>query len=328
MINDVELYENGINRVIQNNNLSKLKDSTILITGINGMIGSAIVDVLNYLNENMKYNINIIGIVRNNNNVLERFKSYNNLEIYSQDIQNKISIDKKVDYIINAAYNADPARISSDPVGTINTNYVGTKNLLDFGISSNCKRFLFVSSGEIYGQGSKEVESFDENYRGFIDSTNPRSSYPIGKLAAETHCVSYSKQYGMESVIVRPSHTYGPTQKESDSRASSQFVVNVVNDNDIVMKSEGKQIRSYTYVLDCTVGILIALLNGVNCEAYNIANKNSILSIKEMAELIANANNKKVIIELPTDTEKASYNPVTRLVLNGDKLENIGWIYI
>jgi nucleoside-diphosphate-sugar epimerase len=326
MIRDFNVYNEGIKKVISRNNLIEIKNSSILVTGINGMIGSAIVDILNYLNEQHNYNISIIGIARNKNNVLERFKNYKNMEIYSQDLQDKISIDRTTDYIINAASNADPAKISSDPIGTMNTNYEGTKNLLNFGVANKCKRFVYISSGEIYGQGSLDIDSFNENYRGYIDSTNPRSCYPIGKLAAETLCVSFSKQYGIECIIVRPSHTYGPTQKETDSRASSQFVLNVINNNDITMKSEGKQIRSYTYVLDCAVGILIALINGNSCEAYNVANKNSVLSIKEMAELIAKSNNRKVIFDLPTDSEKASYNPVTRSVLNGQKLESIGWI--
>ena len=326
MINNYELYLKGIKKVLTKNTFPELKNKKVLVTGINGMIASAIIDILNYLNEYENYEIKIIGIVRNKKNLLERFKNIKNLEIIEQDISKPLEFKKDIDYIINAASNADPSKFGADPVGTIETNFIGTKNLLDFAKVNNVKRLLYVSSGEIYGQGSIDIQAFDENYRGFIDSTNPRSCYPIGKLSAETLCVSYAKQYNLEVVIARPSHTYGPTQKITDSRASSQFITDVINDKDIIMKSEGKQIRSYTYVLDCVTGILRILISGNNSEAYNIANKNSVLSIREMAEDIAHANNKKIIFELPTDSEKASYNPVTRSVLDGTKLVSIGWI--
>lgn len=326
MINNLDIYIKGIKKVLSKNIFPELKNKTILITGINGMIGSAIIDVLNYLNEYENYNIKLIGIVRNKNNLLKRFNDYKNFKVYEQDISSELNFKESIDYIINAASNADPSKFAADPVGTIITNFIGTKNLLDYGIKNNCQRLLYISSGEIYGQGSTNIESFNENYRGFIDSTNPRSSYPIGKLSAETLCVSYTKQYALETVIARPSHTYGPTQKLNDSRASSQFVLDVLDGKDIIMKSEGKQIRSYTYVLDCVTGILRILISGTTSEAYNIANKNSILSIKEMAEKIAATNNKKIIFKLPSDNEKAGFNPVTKSVLDGTKLESIGWI--
>lgn len=321
MIKDYSVYKNGIKKILDKNDLSKLNNSKILITGINGMIASAIADVLLYLKEEENYNIDIIGIARNK--MLERFN--NKIKVYNYDIQDKFEIDEAVDYIINAASPADPASFASMPVEIINANYIGTKNLLDYGLEHNVKRLLYVSSGEIYGQGAAGITSFDEKYRGFIDSTNPRSCYPIGKLAAETLCASYTKEYGIETIIARPCHTYGPTQKNTDSRVVSQFILNVTSDKDIIMKSKGEQVRSYTYVLDSAAGILIALINGTKGEAYNVANNASIISIKDMAEKIANIANKKVIFELPTDIEKNSYNPASRSVLNGQKLESIGW---
>ena len=114
--------------------------------------------------------------------------------------------------------------------------------------------------------------------------------------------------------------------QRTDSRASSQFIWNVIDNQDIVMNSEGKHIRSYTYVLYCVTGILNELLNDISGEAYNVANNNSIVSIKELAETISKEGNKKVVFVIPSDSEKKSYNPVTRSVLNGKKLEDIGWI--
>lgn len=320
------LYKNGIAKVLSKNNFLELKNKCILITGANGLIGSALIDVINFLNEVDNYNIKIIGSVRNKNNILERFNDYKNLKIIEYDINNKLVLKEKIDYIINTASNADPKNFATNPVGTISSNVIGTKNLLDFCINNRVEKFLEISSGEIYGQGDENILSFDENYSGNIDSTNPRACYPIGKLAAENLCVCYTKQYNISTVIARLCHTYGPTQRSNDSRVSAAFIRNVLNGEDICMKSDGRQIRSYCYVLDAITGILRILISGVKGEAYNVANKNSIVSIREMAEAIAKNGNRKVIFELPSESEKSGYNQVTRSVLNGEKLEAIGWI--
>ncbi len=324
MLKNIKRYNEDIKHVLACNDLKKLKNKSVLVIGINGLIGSALIDVLNYLNTNEDFSIKIVGTVRNKSKILDRFNSYD-MQIYEQDINNKIEINEHIDYIINTASNSHPKMFSIDPVGTMVANFVGTKNLLDFAVEKEVERFLYVSSGEIYGQGADNINSFDENYCGKIVSTSPRSCYPVSKLSAETLCCSYSQQYKVDTVIARPCHVYGPTQQDSDSRASAQFILNVINNQDIVMKSEGTQIRSYMHVLDCATGLLTILLKGENCNAYNVANNNSILSIREMAEKIASVNDKKVVFDIPTEKEKSGYNPVTRSVLNGKKLEDIGW---
>lgn len=325
MINDFELYNENIKNVLSKNNLEKLKNQRIFITGANGLIGSAIIDVLNYLNIYENYNINIIAIVRNEKNVLLRLKEYKNVKIIEQDVINEIKFNEDIDYVIHAASNAHPQVFSKDPVGTMLGNFVGMNNILKFACKHKCKKVEYISSGEIYGQGTEDIESFEENYNGKINSMNPRSCYPISKLASETLCTSYSSQYGIEIVVARPCHIYGPTQTENDSRASAQFIRNAINGENIIMKSEGKQLRSYCYVLDCATAILKILLDGIDRQAYNIANNRSIISIKEMAEIIASKSNLKVIYEIPDENEKKGYNPVTKSVLNGKKLEELGW---
>jgi nucleoside-diphosphate-sugar epimerase len=327
MLKDIDRYNKNIELILNKNNyFDILRDKSILITGANGLIASSVIDVLNWLNVNRNYNIQIKALVRNKKNLLERFKTYSNFEVIEQDIINPINYKNDIDYIIHAASNSNPKLYVSDPVGTMLGNFVGMNNALEFAINHNCKRVEYISSGEIYGQGSENIDAFDEEYWGKITPTNSRSCYPLSKLASETLCVSYSEQYNIETVIARPCHCYGPTQTEKDNRVSAQFINNVLNNQDIVMKSEGLQVRSYCYVVDCAIGVLTILVKGENNNAYNIANNNSILSIKEMAEIIAQKANKQVVFELPDDLEKRGYNPVTRSVLNGEKLEKIGWI--
>ena len=306
----------------------KLKACNILITGATGLIGSFLVDALMLCNELYGYGINVFAMGRNMKSLQKRFTSHCGnpyFHVLQHDVNMQLTVNYTFDYIIHAASNAFPQVFSTDPVGTIMTNILGCYNLLEFSRKTSVKKFLFISSGEVYGQGTDDIEEFDESYSGYVDNTNPRSCYPNAKRTAETLCVSYTKQYNIDTVIARPCHTYGPTATVKDNRVTAQFINNVIEGKDIVMKSQGLQLRSYCYVPDCVSGVLTILLNGKTGNAYNIANKNSNVTIREIAEIVSNITGKKIIFELPNDVEKSGYNLVTKSVLNAKKLEALGW---
>lgn len=324
-----KLYrEDLINSVSNITHIEQLNGSNILITGASGMIGSFLVDALLYCNELLSCNINIYAMGRNKISLEKRFKSYSNnpfFHILEHDVTLPISYNVMFDYIIHAASNAYPQAFSTDPIGTIMANVWGVYNLLEYSKQKGIDRFLFISSGEVYGQGSNEIDGFDEVYSGYIDNLSVRSCYPNSKRTAETLCVSYMQQYNIDTIIARPCHTYGPTATLNDNRASSQFINDVINDNDIIMKTQGMQLRSYCYISDCVSGILTILINGKSGNAYNIANKESNITIRQLAETIASIAGKKVIYDLTNEADKLGYNPVTKSVLKADKLENLGW---
>ena len=151
------------------------------------------------------------------------------------------------------------------------------------------------------------------------------ATYSIGKRAAETLCVSYADEYGVDSVIVRPGHIYGPTADAKDNRVSSSFMFNAANGNNLILKSDGKQVRSYCYCFDCASAIITVLFCGRCGEAYNITNKDSICSIREMAEVVAAAGNVLCIFDKPTNHELMKFNPMLNSSLDGTKIEQLGW---
>ena len=138
-------------------------------------------------------------------------------------------------------------------------------------------------------------------------------------------CVAYGEEYGLDTVIVRPGHIYGPTITKSDSRASAQFTRSAAASEDIVMKSSGMQLRSYCYTADCASAVLSVLLNGESGNAYNISNPDSIVTISEIANAMAEAAGRKVIYEIPTEQERKGYNLMTNSSLDSAKLESLGW---
>lgn len=301
----------------------KLSGCNILITGATGLIGSCLVEVLMERKQN---NYQVYASGRNKERAIERFQKYVGnpaFHFIQHDVTEVLQCNVNFQYIIHAASNASPNFFASKPVEVIKANINGVSNLMDYGLNHGLKRFLFVSSGEVYGEGDGRV--FTEDYSGYVDCTSPRSCYPASKRAAESLCVSYAQEYGIEVVIARPSHTYGPHFTESDNRVYAQFIRNVLRDEDIIMKSTGEQFRSWCYVVDCVSGLLHILLKGENGQAYNIADDSSNITIRELAEMIAEIGGKKVVMDIPSNVEKAGYNVVAKSLFDTKKIEKLGW---
>ena len=328
MVNYCEEYWQDVQLVSkQIPNIENLYGSTILITGATGMICSAVAEVLFYLNKEKSANIQIVLAGRNKDRMKERFYCFEEGKDYifiQYDATSDNPLNIKADYIIHGASNADPGKFAKEPVETMLANFIGLNTLLKSALDNKTKRLLYISSSEVYGR-KEEKRPYKEDDYGFVDILNPRASYPSSKRAAETLCAAYSAEYGLDTVIVRPGHIYGPTITNSDSRASAQFTRKAKAGEDIIMKSAGSQLRSYCYTLDCASAILTVLIHGKKGEAYNISNPNSIVTIREMAEALAKAGNVSIVFENPSDIEKKSYNLMENSSLESSKLKKLGW---
>lgn len=308
-------------------NAEALKGKSVLITGATGTVGSYIADTLLWMNQVRQYGIRVILAGRNLEKLRNAFDFWNDslLKYVQYDLSAQINFSEPADYIIHAAGNSHPKAFNSDPVGTIVNSVDSTKRLLDYGLINGTKRLLYVSSGEVYGQGDICLESFREDDIGRLDLASPRSCYPESKRAAENLCASYYSQYGLETVSVRLCHTYGPVYTEADSRAQVQFIRNALAHQNIELKSSGTQLRSYNYIADAAAGILTVLLNGTAGEAYNIANPDVKITIAGLAQIIAENENLKVSYLQPNAVDIANRSPIAKQVLNTEKLEKLGW---
>ena len=308
----------------------KLKDKTLLITGARGLIGSFLIDVLMFSNNTYGLNCSVIAAGRDEKKMKDRFEYYSNEDNFkciSMDFMNKIDINnkEKVSYILHLASNTHPIAYSTDPIGTITINVIATYNLLKYASENKIERFLFASSNEIYGENRGDVELFDEHYCGYIDSNTIRAGYPESKRCGESLCQAFKVQKGVDIVIPRLTRSYGPTMLLEDSKAMSQFIKKGLRGEDIVLKSDGMQYYSYTYVADAVAGLLTVLLLGVNGESYNIADEKSDIRLKDLAQLIADKCGTKVVFEIPDEIEKAGYSRATKARLCAKKLKELGW---
>lgn len=328
-IYDCELWIKDIDCVIEANPwISSLSGKSVMITGVNGLVCSAIADVLIRYNETHELAVAIFAAGRSEERVRDRFGEYsekNYFRFISYDATSPyFDCPLTFDYIIHGASNSSPDMITKEPVETILSNIVGLNALLNYAKNRGVERLLYISSSEVYG-AKEDSEPFKEGQYGFIDLLKSRNSYSVGKRAAETLCVSYSDEYDVESVIIRPGHVYGPTATKADKHVSSQWAYAAARGEDIIMKSEGTQLRSYCYCLDAASAILTALIKGENNHAYNISNPDSVISIKEMAQVLADSAGVQVKIELPTDDERKGFNPMSNSSLDSTSLINLGW---
>ncbi len=305
-----------------------LAGCSVLVTGAGGLICSALVDVLIRYNETHNKKIEIHAAARSEERIKNRFGDffYRNYFAFEQYDANSsvILIDNHADYIVHGAGNASPNKIMREPVETMLSNFTGLYELLRYANDTGAKRVLYISSSEVYGQKSDNQPYKEKDY-GYIDLLSTRNSYSVGKRAAETLCSAFYAEYGTETVIVRPGHIYGPTASKSDNRVSSAWAIAAANGEDIVMKSDGAQLRSYVYCLDCASAILKVLLQGEATHAYNISNPSSVISIKEMAEIVAEAGNVIIQLELPAEEERKGFNPMRTSALESSSLQKLGW---
>lgn len=302
--------------------LERLDGKSILITGAGGLICSALVDFLMQCG-----GIRIWAAGRDVEKLRRRFSYWQGrqeLRFLQYDALEPLNCVESFDYLIHGASNANPAAYTAQPVETMMANIQGLERILRYAAEHGGQRVLYVSSSEVYGK-KDGPEPYGEADYGFVDILNPRACYPSAKRASETLCAAYAQEYGVEAVIVRPGHVYGPTATASDNRASTQFPRDVLAGKDIVMKSAGTQLRSYCYVLDCASAMAAVLTCGESGRAYNISNKNALVTIRQMAQAFADEAGRKLLFEDPTDAERRGYNLMDNSALDAAALEALGW---
>lgn len=304
----------------------QFRNSTVLVTGATGLIGLNLVRALSFTSEAKALSVKILVLVRNTDAAKVLFPS-ENVTILPYELGSVPAISEKVDYIVHLASPTSSKYFMEKPVDTLLANIEGTKALLEWAKDNPVKKFIMVSTMEVYGFPEKGHKVTEKEVGGFLPQ-NSRNSYPVGKIATEALCYGYFAQYGIPTVVLRATQTFGPGVKYDDGRVFAQFMRCVMEKKDIVLRSLGLTERSYLYTADAVSAILLCLLKGQNGEAYTVANPATYCSISDMAKEVAvklSGGEISVKFDVAEDITKLGYAETLYMDLDTSKIEGLGW---
>lgn len=306
----------------------RLRGSRVLISGVNGLIASYVAQMIFYLNDEKDMQISLYGIARNREKTEKKWGELlmrSDFHMLYQDVALPLEADGlSFDYMLHAASQTGPAQFANDPVGTAMGNLLGTYHLLEYAREHGTKKFMILSTREIYGKGEHDFVT-EEQY-GAIDPTSVRSCYPESKRMAENLCADYMQQYGIDCKIVRIAHTYGPGMILGDGRVVGDFLCNVVRHEDIVMHSDGSGTLALTYIGDVVAGIFYAFLQFKEF-VYNVSNSEETVSVRGLAELLCEQfahYGIRLIMDIP-EQKSSGYLSYKLGFLKSDRAMAEGW---
>ncbi len=271
---------------------------TILVTGGAGFIGSHLSDRLIERGDEV---ICVDNFFTGRKGNISHLLNHPRFELIRHDIVHPLFVE--VQQIYNLACPASPIHYQFNPIKTIKTSTVGMVNMLGLA-KRNSARLLQASTSEVYGDPA--VHPQDESYWGNVNPVGIRSCYDEGKRVAETICMDYHRQNGIDIRIVRIFNTYGPRMDPQDGRVISNFIVQALKGEPIAVHGDGLQTRSFCYVQDLLDGMIAMMDQNETIGPINIGNPEEI-SIQALAEAIRTIARSRSSIEyrkLPQDDPK------------------------
>ena len=270
----------------KNLTISSAEMKVLLISGGMGFIGSNFIRFILKLNKEFKI-INVdkltyAGNPENLNNIDETYPK--NYIFYKKDICDYNSIDRivkkeNVEYIINFAAESHVDRSIDNPSVCCDTNIFGTQTLLNAAKKYKIKKFMQISTDEVYGSLNLNDPPFSET-----NILMPNSPYSASKASADLLVRSYYKTFDLPINITRCSNNYGPYQ--FPEKLIPLMINNALNDKELPVYGEGINIRDWIYVDDHCSAVLKVLLNGKDGEIYNIGGESELKNIDLVKKLL------------------------------------------
>tara|TARA_R110001583_G_scaffold25592_5_gene92377 strand:- start:737 stop:1771 length:1035 start_codon:yes stop_codon:yes gene_type:complete len=292
------------------------KNKRIFLTGGTGFFGKWLLETFLFLNTQHNLNISVSILSRSPEKFKESYphiSSHERFVYIKGDVKSFQDNTEYYDLIIHAATDASSGRNQTETELMRSTIMDGTKRICDFAKKVNCQRILYTSSGAAYGPQPESMSHISET---FVDNPffNDNDAYASAKLESEKYLKANSP---CDVVIARCFAFSGPYLPLNGSYAFGNFIENILNEKDIIIKGDGTAVRSYLYAADLVIWLLRLLSSGTNKEIYNVGSPVSI-SISELASTINNVGSKKTNIYV---SSKASQKSIYVPDINKSKVE-------
>jgi len=302
----------------------ELKGQRIFITGGTGFFGSWLLETFSWANEKLNLGLFVEVLTRNQSAFLDKvphLKNNSAIQFHMGDVRDYIFPTGLFPYVIHAATESS-ARLNQENPGLMSDTILqGTQHTLNFAQQAGVKKFLFVSSGAIYGKQPPQLEHVDEEYTGKPDAKDILSAYAISKYQAEQACITHQP---FEMKIARCFAFVGPYLPLDRHFAIGNFIRDALLQKTILVNGDGTPYRSYLYAADLVIWLLHILCHGTSCVAYNVGSDEAI-SIAELAHVIADCFHQHPEIKIATisDSKKLPerYVPSVQRAVKQFKLE-------
>jgi nucleoside-diphosphate-sugar epimerase len=271
----------------------------LLVTGGSGFFGTWLVESIAFANQETDLGCDVTALVlpREVASLAARypdgltgvrFVGADICALDTRELPGELGRPPAFDAVVHAAIHVDAATIARNPIPTLDTAVDGTRRVLDLARASRVQRFLFVSSGAVYGAQPPELSCVAEDFRGAPDCASADAVYAEGKRIGETMCACYHRAYGLETVIARCFAFVGPHLPLDRHFAIGNFLRDALRGGPVVVEGDGTPMRSYMHAADLTIWLLSLLTRGAAGRAYNVGASRAV-SIAEVAQLVASA---------------------------------------
>lgn len=266
-----------------------LRGARLFITGGTGFFGCWILESFLYANERLELGAHAVVLTRDESRFRMRqpnLADHSSLSFHSGDIRSFEFPEGEFSHVIHAAADASAQLSIKDPLLMWDTIVNGTRRALEFSRQCGAKKFLFASSGAVYGRQPSRLAHIPEDFSGAPDSAGPDSAYGEGKRAAELLCAIYASRSGIQPKIARCFAFAGPYLPLEAHYAIGNFIQDAVVGNPIRVRGDGTPYRSYLYGADLAVWLWKILFQGANCRPYNVGSEERV-SVAELAREVA-----------------------------------------
>ncbi|MCX6651888.1 MAG: NAD-dependent epimerase/dehydratase family protein [Methanomassiliicoccales archaeon] len=303
--------------------LNQLKGKRLMITGGTGFVGRYLVESVLEFSSKSRNRCHILLPVRDPRKARcmfgERLEAGDIVLVQWHEVGSSLAQEERCDYIIHAASPSDPREYLKDPKKTIEQIVDLTQSIVDYAVSADSRRLLYVSSGAVYGKVPTGLDRIPEDYPGAPDPTSPSSCYGEAKRFSEMLCSTS----GVETAIARLFSFIGPYQDPNSSFAAPDFINQALTKRRIVVRGDGTSVRSYCYSSELCITLWKLLLGKRAHVVYNVGMDSPTITIEELAKLVADVVGNTKVEVLGAKPARATKEPPNRYVPDISRLRDI-----
>jgi len=273
----------------------QVRGGRIFVTGATGFFGIWLLESFAFANKSLELGAKLVGLSRNPDAFYAKvphLAQESSIALHRGDVRDFDFLHDSFTHVIHAGTTSSAPVPPSEMLDTI---IRGTKRTLEFAVAAGAKRFLFVSSGAVYGKQPSEMTHIPETYLGSPDPMDPNSAYGEGKRVGELLCAIAHKEHGLETTSARCFAFVGPHLPLDAHFAIGNFIRDAMKGEPIKVK-DGTPYRSYLYAADLAVSLWTILFKGVACHPYNVGSEQQI-TIESLARTVASAENGSVALQ-------------------------------